>query len=232
MTGIKRVPRTRGVLSGTLLVLLGAWGGLLPFVGPYLDFGFQPDRTWVYNTDRLQLCVAPGAAAALGGLIVLFSANRMFAMLGGWLAALGGAWFAVGPQVAALWDASGVGAPLGTEQGRQVAEQLAGFTALGVLIVFFAALALGRFAVVGVKEVRRDRELAEAEEPHVEERPDLFAPRTADTRPDIDRTAHGRPEGRTQPLARLQGRYGRQGQVPPQGGPQDRHVAGEHGERG
>jgi hypothetical protein len=34
MNGILRVPRSRGVLSGLLLVLLGAWGALVPFVGP------------------------------------------------------------------------------------------------------------------------------------------------------------------------------------------------------
>ncbi|QXJ25501.1 hypothetical protein AGRA3207_007003 [Actinomadura graeca] len=152
MTGTMRVPRSRGGVSGVLLVLLGLWGGLLPFAGPYLDFGFAPDDPWVYDTDRLQLSAAPGAATVLGGLIVLFSANRVLAMCGAWLAALGGAWFAVGGPVAALWDVPGVGSPLGTEEGRRVAEQLAGFTALGVVIVFLAALALGRFTVVGVRE--------------------------------------------------------------------------------
>lgn len=152
MTGTMRVPRSRGAFSGFLLVLLGLWGGLLPLAGPYVDFGFAPDDTWVYNTDRLQLSIAPGAAAALGGLIVLLSANRAFAMVGAWLAALGGAWFAVGTPVATLWDVPGVGAPLGTEEGRRLGEQLAGFTGLGVVIVFLAALALGRFAVVGVRE--------------------------------------------------------------------------------
>jgi hypothetical protein len=147
-----RVPRSRGAFSGFLLVLLGLWGGLLPLAGPYVDFGFAPDDTWVYNTDRLQLSIAPGAAAALGGLIVLLSANRVVAMFGAWLAALGGAWFAVGAPVATLWDVPGVGAPLGTEEGRRLGEQLAGFTGLGVVIVFLAALALGRFAVVGVRE--------------------------------------------------------------------------------
>ncbi|WP_149257183.1 hypothetical protein [Actinomadura sp. K4S16] len=152
MAGTMRVPRTRGALSGILLILLGLWGALLPLAGPYFDFGFAPDDTWVYNTDRLQLSIAPGAAAALGGLILLFSANRAAGMFGGWLAALGGAWFAVGPVLSPLWDARGVGAPLGTTEGRHVAEYLAGFTGLGVVIVFLAALALGRFAVVGVRE--------------------------------------------------------------------------------
>ncbi|CNE74840.1 putative secreted protein [Mycobacterium tuberculosis] len=152
MTGTMRAPRTRGVLSGVLLILLGLWGGLLPFAGPYFGFGFAPDDTWVYTTDRLELSIAPAAAAVLGGLILLFSANRAFAMFGGWLAALGGAWFAVGPLLAALWDVPGIGAPLGTTEGQILAERLSGFTGLGVVIVFLAAFALGRFAVVGARE--------------------------------------------------------------------------------
>lgn len=152
MTGTMRAPRTRGVLSGVLLILLGLWGGLLPFVGPYFGFGFAPDDTWVYTTDRLELSIAPAAAAVLGGLILLFSANRAFAMFGGWLAALGGAWFAVGPLLAALWDVTGIGAPLGATEGQILAERLSAFTGLGVVIVFLAAFALGRFAVVGARE--------------------------------------------------------------------------------
>ncbi|NDU73960.1 hypothetical protein GWI34_15135 [Actinomadura sp. DSM 109109] len=154
MAGTMRVPRTRGAVSGILLVLLGLWGALLPLAGPYFHFGFAPDDPWVYDTDRLQLSIAPGAAAALGGLVLLSSANRVSGMLGGGLAALAGGWFAVGPAVAALWDVRGVGAPLGTGEGRHVAEQLAGFTGLGVVIVFLAALALGRFAVAGERPSR------------------------------------------------------------------------------
>ncbi|WP_131732472.1 hypothetical protein [Actinomadura formosensis] len=152
MTGTMRVPRTRGALSGILLIPLGLWGGLLPFAGPYFGFGFAPDDTWVYTTARLQFSIVPAAAVVLGGLILLFSANRVSGMFGGWLATLGGAWFAVGPLLAPLWDAQGVGAPLGTGEGQRIAEQLAGLTGLGVVIVFLAASALGRFAVVGVRE--------------------------------------------------------------------------------
>lgn len=195
MAGTMRVPRSRGGLSGTLLTLLGVWGGLIPFVGPYADFGFSPDKPWVYDTDRLLLSVAPGVATGLGGLIVLFSSLRAFAMFGAWLAALGGAWFAVGAAVATLWKIDGVGAPLGTTTGRHVAEQLTAFSGLGVVIVFFAALALGRFAVVGVKETQLAEERAE---------------HAAAVRAAQDGS------GTTQPLAPSQGRYGRTPPVLPQ----------------
>jgi hypothetical protein len=43
MNGMLRVRRSRGVLSGLLLVLLGIWGALIPFIGPYFHYAFTPD---------------------------------------------------------------------------------------------------------------------------------------------------------------------------------------------
>lgn len=154
MTPIARIPRTRGAFSGVMLVLLGAWGGLIPFIGPYFHYAYTPDKAWVYTTGRLWLEILPGAATVLGGLLVLGSARRHTAMFGAFLAALGGAWFVVGNLVSTLWNSGTpqAGVPAGTGLTRLAAENLGFFTGLGVLIVFFAALALGRFAVVGVRE--------------------------------------------------------------------------------
>lgn len=164
MTGTMRAPRTRGLLSGILLVLLGLWGALLPFVGPYAHFGFAPDDPWVYTAARLQLSVLPGIATVIGGLILLVSANRAIAMFGAWLAVLAGAWFAVGHTLGTLWGLGTAGAPLGTSTAQRVTEQIAGFSGLGVVIVFLSAFALGRFAVVGVRESRRAAKTAAARE--------------------------------------------------------------------
>jgi large conductance mechanosensitive channel len=160
MAGVLRVPRTRGAFSGVVLVLLGAWGALIPFIGPYFQFAYTPDTAWVYTPARLWLEVVPGVATAAGGLILLSSANRAFAAFGAWLAALAGAWFVLGPTVSRLWASSGfpqIGSPVGGTLRRTVVE-ISYFAGLGVVIVFFAALALGRLAVVGTK----DAELAAA----------------------------------------------------------------------
>jgi hypothetical protein len=213
MAGMLRVPRSRGALSGVFLVLLGLWGGLVPFVGPYADFAYTPNDTWVWTADRFWLNVLPALAAGLGGLIVLASANRAFAVFGAWLATLGGAWFIVGPTVSALWKATGVsatGAPIGDE-AKQVAEQLAFFTGIGALVLFFGALALGRFTVVGIREVRY-AETAAAEPATVE------AADTSTTQP-IHRTAAPAGAGASVPSP-ARGRYSR----PPE--PTDQHVAG------
>jgi hypothetical protein len=154
MAGMLRVPRSRGVLSGFLLLLLGVWGGLIAFVGPYFHYAYTPDHAWAYTTGRLWLEILPGIATALGGVIVLVSANRAVAAFGAWLAALGGAWFAVG-RIFAAWPAAHIpqaGVPTGSPF-IQTVEQIGFFTGLGVVIVFIAAFALGRFAVVGAKDI-------------------------------------------------------------------------------
>ena len=145
----------RGRASGGLLVLLGAWGALVPFVGPYFGYAYTPDRAWAYTSGRLWLSVLPGAAAFLGGLLVVVSARA--ASVGAFLAALGGIWLVIGTAVLALArpDIS-PGAPV-TASGAMFGpatmrflEGLGFFFGLGVLIVFFAALALGRAGIARI----------------------------------------------------------------------------------
>ncbi|HKN96587.1 MAG TPA: hypothetical protein VJX10_05685, partial [Pseudonocardiaceae bacterium] len=129
-----RVPRTRGATSGLLVLLLGAWGALVPFIGPHFGYAYTPNATWTMTAGRLWLEVVPGAVAALGGLILIGSARRSLGVWAGWLAALAGAWFAVGPIVSMLWTADGrpqTGAPVGTTTLQTVVEQIGFFTGLG-----------------------------------------------------------------------------------------------------
>jgi hypothetical protein len=166
MTGILRVPRSRGVLSGLLLILLGAWGALVPFIGPYFHYAYTPDKAWTYTSGRLWLEILPGAAAALGGLIVLASAYRPMAHFGAWLAALAGAWFALGSVVGPTWT-TGMNMNTGTPVGGHVTrafEQIGFFTGLGVVIVLLAAMAIGRFSVISVRDARRAEAVAEPEQ--------------------------------------------------------------------
>jgi hypothetical protein len=192
MTATLRVPRTRGALSGLLLVLLGLWGALMPLIGPYFHFGFTPDKAWHLTSGRVWLQIIPGCAVFLGGLITLASANRAFAAFGAWLAALGGAWFVVGVPLSALWADQGrarLGQALGGTS-RQVTEQISLLYGLGVVAVFLAAVALGRLAVVGV----RDAALAERTEQEAVD--DTAAPdASTDQRPPLERRRPGPERG-------------------------------------
>lgn len=153
MASVTRIPRSRGGVTGVLLIILGAWGGLVPFVGPYFHYAYTPDSAWSYTSGRLWLEILPGAGAVVGGVITLASASRPVAMFGAWLAAISGAWFALGTVIGHAWAGSGLsaGTPVGGTLTRAV-EQIGFFTGLGVVIVFLAALALGRLSVVGIRE--------------------------------------------------------------------------------
>lgn len=149
-----RVPRSRGALTGMLLVLLGIWGGLIPFIGPYFHYAYTPDTAWTYTDGRLWLEILPAAAVVLGGLIVLAAAVRPVALFGALLAALGGAWFAVGTLLMPLW-VTGAAATAGTPIGGpvlRVAEQIGFFTGLGVAIVFLAGIAIGSLSRVTIRD--------------------------------------------------------------------------------
>jgi hypothetical protein len=190
MNGMLRVRRSRGVLSGLLLVLLGIWGGLVPFIGPYFHFAYTPDKAWTYTTGRLWLDVLPGAATLLGGLIVLTSSYRPTAHFGAWLAALSGAWFALGSLIGPTWIKMQMvpGKPVGDTAHRTL-EQIGFFTGLGVVIVLLAAMALGRFSVISVGDAKRAARAAETAEPAETTEP---AGTATDTTEPADTTSTGR----------------------------------------
>ncbi|SFB51269.1 hypothetical protein SAMN05216266_11561 [Amycolatopsis marina] len=147
--------RSRGAVSGTLLVPLGIWGALIPFIGPYFNVAFGSDQAWVFSGDRFWLSILPGVVVMLGGLLLAPSANRLTGGLGAWLALAGGVWFVIGPVVSQLWGAGGAGAPIGQPlggAGMRTLEQLVAFYGLGALITTLAAFALGRLTVRSVKD--------------------------------------------------------------------------------
>jgi len=152
-----QVPRSRGAVSGLLLVLLGLWGALIPLVGPYFHYAYTPASAWTLTAGRVWLEIVPGAATFLGGIILLVSASRPLAMFGAELAAAAGAWFALGTVIIPLWPAASTldpGSPAGATTVLRQLEHLGFYTGLGVAIVFVAALALGRLTVVGVRDAR------------------------------------------------------------------------------
>ncbi|MEA2145587.1 MAG: hypothetical protein QOG59_1174 [Solirubrobacteraceae bacterium] len=133
--------------TGLLLVALGLWGGLVPFVGHYFHFALGPDKSWDWTTNRLYLDVLPAAATILGGLNLMSAGPRRSARLGALLGLAGGIWFAIGPEISQLWTAHGAqGAGHGSAH-VQMLEMLTYHTGLGVLVTALAAYALPRFPV-------------------------------------------------------------------------------------
>jgi hypothetical protein len=154
------IRRSRGAVCGAALILLGLWGGLAPFIGHYLHFGYTPDSAWHYTNGRLYYSVLPGAAALAGGLLIVTTRSRLIGIAGGVLAALGGAWFVAGAGVTGylLKQSIDAGVPFGSAVGatsytaKQYLEVLALYPGLGALIIFCGALACGRLSLISAKD--------------------------------------------------------------------------------
>ncbi|MGH3094548.1 MAG: hypothetical protein ACRDMV_00940 [Streptosporangiales bacterium] len=188
-----RVPRTRGLVTGGLLVLLGVWGGLAIFIGPYLGYGFTPNTPWTFTWGRFWLEILPAAATVLGGLALLGTANRFTGSWGGWLAAAGGAWFVVGGTFSQFWNggANQAGVPTGSTLS-QVAQTIGLFLGLGVVVLFLAAVALTRFGI----EPKRAAPEAERVDAYPEEPAPAEPAADETTGPVADEPAAEEPTGR------------------------------------
>jgi hypothetical protein len=110
------VPATRrlgggGTIAtvGLLTVLIGAWGGIVPFVGPLFGFGATGTPSWDWTLAHTLLWLVPGAVAVFMGLLMMTQAPGVSSGIArgapwiiGFMAVLCGAWFAFGPI---LWPA-------------------------------------------------------------------------------------------------------------------------------
>lgn len=168
------VSRTRGATSGILLVILGAWGALIPFIGPSFGWGWNSDQSWHWTAARGWYEVLPGALAIAAGLVMLVATSRMVAMLGALLGALAGGWFVIGLPLVSSLTLGSIGAPTGGKitdavapQTQHALKELTYFYLVGALIIFLSAIAFGRLSVVSVRDVqhaeRLEAERAEAE---------------------------------------------------------------------
>jgi hypothetical protein len=160
MAGGVRTSRSRGSLCGFLLILLGGWAGIAPFAGPVLRFGYTPDHAWVYTQGRVYLSAVPGGVAVLAGLFLMATRSRGFGGLCATIAALAGGWLIAGAAVIRLMPArvSGsisIGAVIGAGVHRAILTPMAFFAGPGALIVFVAAVALGRLSITAYKDYLR-----------------------------------------------------------------------------
>lgn len=183
--GRLHMPRSRGAVSGFLLILLGLWGALIPFVGPYFNFAFSPDQEWTWTTARGWLEVLPGAVAVVGGVLLLTSRNRATAMLGGWLAVAAGAWFVIGRALAGPLGLGAVGSPVAASETKRVWLELTYFYGLGALIVFLGAAAVGRLSIRSVRDVQLEERPAVAANTEAESGRHESAPAMADQRTEV-----------------------------------------------
>ncbi|MGH9291556.1 MAG: hypothetical protein ACRD0B_02440 [Acidimicrobiales bacterium] len=91
-------------MIGLLAMLFGAWGGIVPYVGPLFGFFGTGYPGWTWNLTHSLLFLVPGAAAVLMGLLTMTQgpsvSHRLPTTLPwffGLVTALCGAWFVIGP---------------------------------------------------------------------------------------------------------------------------------------
>jgi hypothetical protein len=147
---------------------------LVPFVGSYFNYAYTPNHTWTWTAARFWLQVLPGGVTLFAGLLLLFTAHRVVASFAAASAIAAGAWYVVGPLLAPIWRANYLGTPVGNRTDVAV-ESIGMFYGLGAAIILLAAVAAGRFSVVGI----RDMELASAAAERTIVMPDAAAAGTA-----------------------------------------------------
>jgi hypothetical protein len=136
-------------MAAVLIFLVGAWGGIVPFVGPSFGFSADGSPSWTWNLAHALLWVAPGAAACLGaigsvGLIRRFTRGkgRLGAAGAGLLVAVSGAWFAIGPvSWPVLERSAGVFVP--ASPLRELSYQAGYSLGPGLLLVLLGGILLG-----------------------------------------------------------------------------------------
>lgn len=133
---------------GFLLLLVGAWAGIVPFVGPIFGYNATGGGKWLWNLTHALLWLAPGAVAVLVGLAMMVRAGRVGAGLsralplwGGFLAACCGAWLVIGPLAWRLLEGR---YPFRTASPfRELVNQIGYSFGPGALLVLFGGLAMG-----------------------------------------------------------------------------------------
>lgn len=142
-------------LLGLLIVLLGAWGGIVAYVGPIFGYRANGSASFHWTTVHTLLYLLPGAVAVGWGLIILIT--LMTRGDGGLplvkvIAAVGvmacGAWFVLGPVVWPIFSSSVVFAPAPTPLIRFVNE--IGYNlGPGLLLTILGTVVLARPAIDG-----------------------------------------------------------------------------------
>ncbi len=129
---------------GALTVLLGAWGALVPFIGPLFGYQSHGQDAWKWSELHGVLYVAPGAVAVLFGLIILGrarSVTRAATWFAGLIVLACGAWFVVGPS---LWPTFGSGTVFtpGTTAFDTFVKQVGYNLGVGVLLAALGGMAM------------------------------------------------------------------------------------------
>jgi hypothetical protein len=131
-------------MTGVLVVLLGAWAGIVAFVGPLFGYTLQGRGAWVWNANHVYLHLAPGSAAVLAGLLIMVALPRgAISVFASVLAVAAGAWLVIGPLAWPVLEGAKHLPWAQVSPIRSLAIQVGANLGPGLLIVLFSSLAIG-----------------------------------------------------------------------------------------
>jgi hypothetical protein len=135
---------------GALTVLVSAWGGIVPFIGP--AFGYSADGTgsWHWDLTHAVLGLVPGAIGVVAGLLILaeirgidVGRGRMSLTMAGMIALLCGAWFIVGPLTWPVVSTHGAYFATTATPLRELANQVGYALGTGLILVGCGGFVIG-----------------------------------------------------------------------------------------
>lgn len=155
---------------GFLTLVLGAWAGIVPFVGPLFGFSATGRQAWVWNLPNALLWLVPGAVAVFFGLVMLARApfartgiGRGGHLGGGFIVACCGAWLAIGPF---CWRVLEGGMPIrGASPLRELWYWIGYSIGPGVLLALLGGAAMGVAVLTRRNEAVAARPASVREEP-------------------------------------------------------------------
>jgi hypothetical protein len=131
-----------------MALVVSAWGGIIPYVGPTFGFSADGSSSWQWNLSHADLALIPGAIGCLFALSLLgrvgprVGLHRLELTIGGLLALASGAWFVIGPAAWPVLVSNGryfvSASPL-----RELAFQIGYSLGPGLIVAASGAFAIG-----------------------------------------------------------------------------------------
>ena len=135
--------------AGVVAVLVSAWGGIVPYVGPVFGYSGNGSGGWHWTLAHAVLALVPGALGILLGLFVTAESRgitvgrgRLSLATAGTLLIVCGAWFAIGPLA---WPVLANSGPyfVASTHLRVLADEVGYSIGVGLILVFCGAFVDG-----------------------------------------------------------------------------------------
>ena len=135
--------------AGVVAILVSAWGGIVPYVGPLFGYSGDGSGSWHWSLAHAILALVPGVVGVLLGFFVLAESRgvtvgrgRLSLATAGTLLMACGAWFAIGPLAWPVISNGGTYFVAGTHL-RILAYELGYSIGTGIVLVICGAFVDG-----------------------------------------------------------------------------------------